>query len=499
MYNMKEIFIKNPKIIFSLLFSMIVAAGGVGMFYYMNSSSKEAVYYNLSEEDAAKIVEKLKENKIAYSLENGGRTVMVDADKVAEVRLMLASNGLPSDGSSGFELFDKNRLGLSGFSERVNYRRALEGELSRSISSIEGVKYARVHIAMPEPNIFVGKQEAASASVVVHTYKNFTLSSSQIKGIVNLVSGAVEGLKPENVSITDGDGKLVKPVGDDYDVAFLNEAETEVEKKLTSKIAEVLNKVYGQGKTVVSVDVDLNLDKLESVKETYNPNPVLTSAISSSEESNQGESKSKKNSSEMKYQTDKIVEKFIKRTGEIKKMSVSVAVSSEVALSEVSKIRELVSTASGFDAKRGDSISINFFDFPKVEKDTSSDAEFIAWKKEMEKKQMIREAIKYSSFVFSAIIILIGLYLFSGKMFSKGEELKAVNALKPNTDTVKEQMTQTLQSSSQANNQTQKLPSQVQQNIKQELTDVISKNSKDISKFLESYIESGAKKETANV
>lgn len=498
---MKDLFIKNPKIIFSLIFSMVIAAGGVGMFYLINGSSKEALYYNLSQEDAAKIVEKLKENKVDYKLENGGRTVLVDPDKVAEVRLMLASNGLPSQSGSGFEIFDKNRLGLSGFAERVNYRRALEGELSRSISSIEGVKYARVHIAMPEPNIFVGKQEAASASVVVHTYNNFSLNSEQIKGIVNLVSGAVEGLKSDNVSITDGEGRLIKPMGDELEGNLANEAKIQTEKNISKKISEVLDKIYGAGKTIVSVDVSLDLDKLESVKEIYNPKTVLTSASSNSEESLQGESKSKRNSSDMKYLTDKTVEKFVKRAGNIKKMSISVAVSSDVAQSEAIKIRELVSSASGFDSSRGDSISINFFNFSKPEKNfNETESEYIAWKKELEKKQMIKEIVKYSSFIFSALIITFGLYLFSGRLL-KSQEFVSESA---KGQTVSGLQNEPKQPNESLNNKEKEIPipktAVESKNPKKEFADMISKNSKDVSKFLEEYIESNsARKETANV
>ncbi|MEW6013225.1 MAG: flagellar basal-body MS-ring/collar protein FliF [Elusimicrobiota bacterium] len=498
---MKDLFIKNPKIIFSLIFSMVVAAGGVGMFYLINGSSREALYYNLSQEDAAKIVEKLKENKVDYKLENGGRTVLVDPDKVAEIRLMLASNGLPSQSGSGFEIFDKNRLGLSGFAERVNYRRALEGELSRSISSIEGVKYARVHIAMPEPNIFVGKQEAASASVVVHTYKNFSLNSEQIKGIVNLVSGAVEGLKSDNVSITDGEGRLIKPMGEDWEGNFANEAKIQTEKNISNKISEVLDKIYGAGKTIVSVDVSLDLDKLESVKEIYNPKTVLTSASSNSEESSQGESKSKRNSSDMRYLTDKTVEKFVKRGGNIKKMSISVAVSSDVAQTEITKIRELVSSASGFDPSRGDAISVNFFNFSKPEKDLNQgDADYMAWKKEFEKKQMIKDIVKYSSFILSALIITFGLYLFSARLL-KSQEVVGETAkvqIAANTQNESKQTGDSL-NNKEKEAQTAKTVAE-SKNPKKEFADMISRNSKDVSRFLEEYIESNsARKETANV
>ncbi len=489
-------FLKNPKIIMAFFMAAALSGGAVFSFYFMNSSDMEPLYYNLNQSDAGKIVDKLKENKIPYKIESNG-SILVASEKVAEIRLQLASDGLPSQSGIGFEIFDKNRFGLSGFSEKVNYRRALEGELSRSINSIEGVLGARVHLAIPEPNMFVGKSEAASASVVVRTANGYKLDDSKIRGIIYLVSGAVEGLKPENVSITDKDGRLIKVAGDEYDSSEMNEFKNEAEKKLNFKIQNVLDKIYGQGKTVVTSDVILDMDRVESVKEIYNPQTVLTSASSTSEEESKGDSKSKKNSSDMKYQTDKTVEKYVKKTGGIKKISVSVAVSKEVKESDLPALKELVAASAGIDESRGDNVKINYFEFVKPQdKDIAENKEeLMAWKKELERKNMVRDIIKYSSLLGASLIFSLGLFFISKNLSSKTAAQEPVivsnSPSLPGTAPAKpEAKAQNIESAKAASSDPVK-----------EMSLIMAKDAKNVSKTLQKYLEensSGLKKETVN-
>lgn len=491
---MKFDLFKNPKIIIAFLISLTIAISIVLGLYLFSSNSMEPLYYNLSEEDAAKIVEKLKESSIKYQLKNNGKTILVESSKISEIRLMLASNGLPSKSETGFELFDKTKFGLSGFAERINYRRALEGELSRTISSINGVKYARVHIALPEPDIFSNKAKAASASIILHTSDNFNLSQSQIKGIIHLVAGAVEGLNPQNISITDGTGKLIKPAGDEID--FDSDLKKKIETDIEQKVKTALQKITGPENFVVTADIVLDLDMLETIKEIYNPNPVIRSSQNLSEETTSNETKSRKNSSEMKYEIDKTIEKYIKKPGSIKKISLSVVVSTEVAETELENIREIALTSAGLDFKRGDNITIKRIPFIKNEniKVNSLDEDYLKFQKELEKQKTIREIIKYSSIAFGWA--LLGIFIFLGiKTLAKTR-----NENIENQQSFINIQNQQNQNKNEKNNSTNNQNKTEIKDIRKEFIEKVSKNPDAITQTLKDYLNQSQtqKKEAVN-
>lgn len=491
---MKLDLLKNPKVIAAFIISSTVAMAGVLGFYLFSSNSMEPLYYNLSEEDAAKIVEKLKESSIKYQLKNNGKTILIESSKISEIRLMLASNGLPSKSETGFELFDKTKFGLSGFAERINYRRALEGELSRTISSINGVKFARVHIALPEPDIFSNKTKAASASIILHTSDGFNLSQSQIKGIVHLVAGAVEGLSPQNISITDGAGKLIKPAGDEID--FDSDLKKRIETDIEQKVKTALQKIAGPENFVVTADIALDLDMLETIKEIYSPNPVMRSSQNSSEETTSNETRSRKNSSEMKYEIDKTIEKYIKKPGTVKKISLSVVVSTEVAETELENIREIAITSAGIDLKRGDSVTIKRMPFIKNEniKTSELDQDYLKFQKELEKQKTLREIIKYSSVLFGWAIF--GVFVFLGiKALAKSKDENTQNQ-----QAFINVQSQQNQNKEQTIQQTSQLSKTEIKDIRKEFIEKAAKNPDAITQALKDYLNQPQtqKKEAVN-
>ncbi|MCX7905441.1 MAG: flagellar basal-body MS-ring/collar protein FliF [Elusimicrobiales bacterium] len=478
---------KNKKILSIFVITIFITIALTAGFYILSFSQMEPLYYNLSEEDAAKIVEKLKEMSIKYELRNNGKTILVDSSKVLETRLMLASQGLPSKSETGFELFDKTKLGLSGFVERINYRRALEGELSRTISSINGIKFAKVHIALPEPDIFTTKTKAASASIIIHLSNGFNLSESQIKGIVNLVAGAVEGLNPQNISITDGNGRLIKSNGED-NTEFNSDIKKSIEKNIEEKVKIALEKIAGSNNFVVTADVVLDLDVLETIKEIYNPNPVIRSSQNISEEISSQDTKTKKTSSDTKYEMDKTIEKYIKKSGTIKKISLSVVVSTKV-VTDLENIREIASTAAGIDLKRGDTISVKMVPFIEEDnkKDNISDEEYLKFQKDIEKQKTIREIIKYS--IISLGWLIFGFFVFLAvKFLSKSQEKETVTqpflTTKNNTSPLVEEKNQ-LQ-------QTQKI------DLKKEFIEKASKNPEVVSEVLKEYLNQPKNREVVN-
>ena len=189
--------------------AIAVVAGVMGFSRWQRESGMRPLYTGLAPEDASAIVQKLREGGVDYKIVNNGTELLAPEDKVPKLRLQMAGLGLPKTGRIGFEIFDKTNFGITDFAEHVNYRRALEGELERSIMAISEVQQARVHVTLPKDSVFTDAREPAKASVLVGLRPGTRLSSHNVIAITNLVSSAVEGLAPESVSVVDMSGNLL--------------------------------------------------------------------------------------------------------------------------------------------------------------------------------------------------------------------------------------------------------------------------------------------------
>ena len=263
----------NPKI------PLIVAGAAaiailVAMVLWAKSPDYRTLYSNLSDQDGGAIVTQLTQMNIPYRFADNGGALEVPADKVHELRLRLAQQGLPKGGAVGFELLDQEKFGISQFSEQVNYQRALEGELARTIESLGPVKTARVHLAMPKPTLFVREQKAPSASVTLTLQPGRALDEGQIQAITHMVSSSVAGLPPGNVTVVDQSGHLLTrsdAVGRDLNDAQLKYA-AEVEARYQQRIEAILNPILGQGNVHAQVTAQINFDTSEQTDEKYQPN-----------------------------------------------------------------------------------------------------------------------------------------------------------------------------------------------------------------------------------
>src|SRR6185436_13363199 len=175
----------------------------IGSAYWLNTPTYTVLFSSMDTESASSVVTKLKADKVAYQIDDGGQTIRVPATRVDELRLQYAAQGMAGSGHVGFEIFDKTAFGVTDFLEHVNYRRALEGELARSISTIAEVAGARVHIAMPQQSLFIGREQQTKASVILKLRSDRQLTPKTVEGITNLVASSVESLRPEQVTIMD--------------------------------------------------------------------------------------------------------------------------------------------------------------------------------------------------------------------------------------------------------------------------------------------------------
>ena len=366
------------------------------------------LFTDLSDTDASLIVQNLKENRIPYKLTNGGTAVMVPESKVYETRLELAGKGLPKGKSGkGFSLFDETGFSTSEFIQKIDYQRALQDELAKTIMSLDEVDYARVHLVLPKDSVFVEDEKPAKASVVIRPRPGLILSPEHVQGIVYLVAKSVRGLEPENISIIDNTGKVLYE-GRTQDNAVLANNRLEIRRAIESSLEkrsqDMLDKILGPGKAVIKVSADVNMDMVKSVKDTYDPDSkVVRSEQISNESSPQGPSAggiagvqaniptgrgtpgmiapgntTSASNIVRNYEISRNKVELVQSPGEIKRLTVSVIVDGNYKTSkdgkklfvqrseeEMKEIEDAVKHAVGFSVDRDDSIAVSCMPFKR--------------------------------------------------------------------------------------------------------------------------------------
>lgn len=263
----------NKKILFlvalAALFSVIVGAAVLN-----RQPSYKILFSNIADRDGGQVTAALQQMNIPYQLGDGG-TVSVPADKVYDARLRLAAQGLPKAGGVGFELMDNQKFGISQFAEQVNYQRAIEGELARTIEAIGSVESARIHIAIPKQSVFVRDQQQPTASVMLNLFRGRTMDQGQVAGIVHLVSSAVPNLPVKNVTVVDQDGNMLSKLSD-KDTAGMDQTQLgyvrQVEDGYVKRIESILEPIFGQGNIHAQVTANVDFSEVEQTSESYRPN-----------------------------------------------------------------------------------------------------------------------------------------------------------------------------------------------------------------------------------
>jgi flagellar M-ring protein FliF len=259
-----------------VLMALLVAGGLTGFVKWKHEHDFKPLFTGMAAEDAAAIVQKLKEGGIEHRISDDGTAVLVPESKINELRLEMAGDGLPKSGRIGYELFDKTNLGITDFTEHVNYGRALEGELERSIKALTAVETARVHVTFSKDSVFLDSREPAKASVLLHLKPGIHLTPQNVQAVTNLVASAVEGLTPDAVSVLDMQGNLLnRPRRGALDGSDISDAHLEyqhqVEKDLASKVEATLEPLLGGGRFRVGVSADCDFTTTEQSEEAFDP------------------------------------------------------------------------------------------------------------------------------------------------------------------------------------------------------------------------------------
>src|SRR5215510_3725607 len=219
------------------------------LVHFMNGVEFQTLYAELDPQEAQRIVQKLQELKVPYEIATDGRTIKVASDKVAEARIQLASQGLPESGRVGFEIFDRTNFGLTNFQEQVNYQRALEGELARSIMTLNEVAAARVHLVLARESLYSNNDEQTKASVILKLKNGRNLPASSVQGVVNVVASSVKGLSADKITLIDYRGKILsKSDGENSLTGQQLDVRQKMESEMAAKIVQILEPTVGAGK-----------------------------------------------------------------------------------------------------------------------------------------------------------------------------------------------------------------------------------------------------------
>jgi flagellar M-ring protein FliF len=265
------------KLLYSVT-TMLVAAGLIYLVRLGNSTDYTLLYSGLSESDMGSVVEALKKDKTPYKLTDAG-SVAVPSDKLYEVRLKLAAEGMPRGQGSGFEIFDQQKLGSTEFVQKINYQRALQGELARTILEMNEVKECRVHLALPDDSLFQEDKKSPTAAVVLKLHTGAHLNQNQIRGIVHLVASAVKGLDEDKVTIISTDGQVMykkNGEGDSFQMTGSRlEYKTRLEDSLRRKVQTMLDQVLGSSRVITRVTADLDFNQSDVEQDTYDPDSAV--------------------------------------------------------------------------------------------------------------------------------------------------------------------------------------------------------------------------------
>lgn len=249
----------------------------VAAFMWAQTPDYRVLYGNLDDRDGGAVIDSLQRQNIPYKMGDGG-AILVPSTMVYEARLKLATEGLPKGGSVGFELLDNQKFGITQFQENVNYQRALEGEITRTVEAVSAVQSARVHLAIPKPTVFVRDQQKPSASVLVNLYSGRALDKAQVAGIVHLVASSVPEMPPSNVTIIDQNGNMLTQSADKGAVTGLDSSQLEylhqVEQSYARRIESIISPITGPNNIRAQVTADLDFSMTEQTAEVYKPNPT---------------------------------------------------------------------------------------------------------------------------------------------------------------------------------------------------------------------------------
>ena len=431
-------FSKVKKIAFSIIFLGIITSI-IALSLYFGKTKYAVLFSNMDSNDSGAVLQKLKDKKVEAKVE--GNNILVPKDQVDELRMQMLSEVPLTNGSQGFEILDKSQFGETDQEMKINYQRALQGELERTIKGFPQVDNSRVHLVLPEETAFVKETQPGRASVTLNLKKGQTISKEQVKSIVALVSGSVKNIPKENVEVIDNNMNLLTK--NLFDASgSLEEATTSAEKQqqlqknyekdLQNRLVSMLEAVYGKDKVKVNINTDLDFDAVKTNSVTYDPKNVVVSEHSIKEknqnnaggnntngsvvdnnmvnrttQNNNGSETSSRDETTKNYEISKTQQDSIKAPGSVKRLTASIVLDGNIDEETRTAVRNLAVSAIGYDEKRGDAISIEGLPFDTAaKKKKKKDLE------DMQKAEKTKERIKLFTAIGLGVLLLLGAIIF---------------------------------------------------------------------------------------
>lgn len=436
----------------------------IGVWMWTSQPDYRVLFSNYTDRDGGAIVASLQQMNIPYKFSEGGSAILVPEGMVHDARLKLASQGLPKGGNVGFELMENQKMGVSQFLEQVNFQRALEGELARSIETISAVQSARVHLAMPKESVFVRDQQKPTASVVLNLYSSRLLDQQQVSAVIHLVASSVPDLPAQNVTIVDQSGNLLSDTTKQMGPGQLNPTQLkyvhDLQQDIVKRIESIISPIVGNNNVRAEATADVDFNHVEQAAETYKPNQTADVATVRSMQTSESGGKAGANASgvpgalsnqppasatapivapavgagvaastpaatggakdsTINYEVDKTVRYTQLAMGGIKRLAVAVvvnfkhendkngkSVNRELSDAEKAQIISLAKEAMGYSQERGDTINVVNTQFVSTEKET---VDVPLWK-QPETIEMVKNVLKYIAGA-AAIMYLFFAYL----------------------------------------------------------------------------------------
>ncbi len=482
------VFLSLPanKRIFATITVLITIASFAALIIWTSRVEYKSLYTGLSAEDSGAVINRLKEMKVIYRIGRDGNSIMVPASSVYEIRMQMARDGLPQNTGVGYEIFDEQSIGATEFIQKINFQRAVQGELVRTINQFSSIKSSRVHLVLPKKTLFSDDQQKPRASVVLNLYPGRRLTDSQINGIMHLIASSVEGLSNEDVIIVDTHGKLLAGGEKKSELSGFSFSQQELqettERKLENKIENMLAEIVGPESVTAKVSVSMNFTRVEETAENFDPDKVAVRSEQRSTEKSSGKRSAasgvpgvisntpdvKNNASgsypskssdynkadeTINYEISHVVKKTISPVGEIEKLSVAVMVDGTYTTArdkdgnnvrkyvprldeDIQKYKTLVMKAVGYDKDRGDSIEVVNFQFRESLQEEASMADSLVEKIDWQSmiSYMITAVLFALFFVFGLKPLLNMLSKSVGEVEEKRKLIEGKKQLEADSD-----------------------------------------------------------------
>ena len=447
--------LSSPQKIITIVAPLLVAVALIVLITWAGTPQYVAIFTKLNDTDAAAIVTKLKDLKADYKLADNGSTIMVTQQTSADIRLQLASAGLPQQSKFSFDSLNTMHLGETDSDRKLRYVLGLQNELENTLKTLTGVQDARVHIVMPEPSLFVDSPKSATAAVTLKLVPGTKLEDDQVRAIANLMAGSVEGLQPENVTIVDTNGNVLSDVLGKGDPKRLTGTQYQlqqmVEENIQKSVQSMLDRVLGVGKAIVRINAVLDFDQIKRTKQTNGPGAVV-SEQSSTENTTNGtaaaggtpgvsangapiytttagvNSTSTKANATKNYQVDTTQEEQVVSPGAVKRLSVSVMADSDtITQAQLEQIKTIVASATGVDQTRGDQIQVAPYPFNK----TDLQQERLAMENALKRQEMVTYAELGAVALLGLVFFLV--FLRNRAKKARHEKMLRINDSQPVT------------------------------------------------------------------